>query len=109
MILLEIVIVIVGVGPEFQLLHLDDVLLAFGLVLFLFVLVLPLAIIHRFGDGGLSGGRDQDQVESQFLRPANRGQWVGMTSTDPSGNTARTSRARMASLTFSRILGRRGG
>src|SRR6266849_1691191 len=34
---------------------------------------------------------------------------VGMTSTLPSGNTARTSRARMASLTFSRILGRRGG
>src|SRR5690348_17855188 len=34
---------------------------------------------------------------------------VGMTSTVPSGNTARTSRARMASFTFSRILGRRGG
>src|SRR5512145_2573119 len=31
---------------------------------------------------------------------------VGITSTDPSGKTARTSRARMASLTFSRILGR---
>src|SRR6266478_8966394 len=34
---------------------------------------------------------------------------VGMTSTEPSGKTARTSRARIASLTFSRILGRRGG
>src|SRR5215210_4743054 len=34
---------------------------------------------------------------------------VGMTSTDPSGNTARTSRARIASFTFSLIRGRRGG
>src|SRR6478672_1595268 len=33
---------------------------------------------------------------------------VGMTSTVPSGKTARTSRARIASFTFSRILGRRG-
>jgi hypothetical protein len=33
---------------------------------------------------------------------------VGITSTEPSGNTALTSRARIASLTFSRILGRRG-
>src|SRR6266853_4234009 len=34
---------------------------------------------------------------------------VCMISTEPSGKTARTSRARIASLTFSRILGRRGG
>ena len=34
---------------------------------------------------------------------------VGITSTLPSGNTARTSRARIASLTFSRMRGRRGG
>src|SRR5229473_103433 len=34
---------------------------------------------------------------------------VGIISATPSGNTARTSRARIASLTFSRILGRRGG
>src|SRR6478735_5760909 len=34
---------------------------------------------------------------------------VGRISTLPSGNTARTSRARIASLTFSLIRGRRGG
>src|SRR5579871_5435575 len=34
---------------------------------------------------------------------------VGMISTDPSGKTARTSRTRIASFTFSRIFGRRGG
>src|SRR5712692_9911324 len=34
---------------------------------------------------------------------------VGINLTLPSGNTARTSRARIASFTFSRILGRRGG
>src|SRR3954466_10176530 len=33
---------------------------------------------------------------------------VGMISTEPSGNTALTSRARIASLTFSRTRGRRG-
>src|SRR5579871_5377578 len=34
---------------------------------------------------------------------------VGMISTDPSGKTARTSRTRIASFTFSRTLGLRGG
>ena len=44
-----------------------------GLVLLLLVLVLPLAVVHRLGDGRLGGGRDQDQVETQFLRLADGG------------------------------------
>jgi hypothetical protein len=72
---LELVIVVVGVGPELQLFDLNDVLLFLGLMLLLLVFVLPLPMI----------------------------------STLPSGNTARTSRTRMASFTFSRTLGRRGG
>ena len=64
---LEIVIVIVGVGAEFQLLHLDDMLLLFGLVLFLFVLILPLAVVHRLGDGRFGSRRDRS---GQGLAPA---------------------------------------
>ena len=104
----EIVIVVIGVGAELELLHLDaDVLFAFGFVLLLFVFVLPLAVVHRFGDGGSAVGaiRMRSRPNSWARRTAAS---VGMTSTEPSGKTARTSRARMASLTFSRILGRRG-
>ena len=68
MVLLEVVIVIVGIGAELDFLDLDDVLLPLGLVLLLFVFVLPLAVVHGFGDGRLGGGRDQDQIEAQFLR-----------------------------------------
>ena len=71
MILLELIVVIVGVGTEFQFLHLDHVLLSLGFVLLLLVLVLPLAVIHRLGDGRLGGGRDQDQIQAEFLRLAN--------------------------------------
>ena len=63
-VLFEIVIVVIGVGAELELLHLDDVLFAFGFVLLLFVFVLPLAVVHRFGDGRLGGGGDQDEVEA---------------------------------------------
>ena len=70
-IFLEIVIVIVGVGAEFQLLHLDDVLFALGFVLFLFVLVLPLAVVHRFGDRWLGCGGNEDKIEAHALGFAN--------------------------------------
>jgi len=72
-VLLKLVIVVVGVGTEFQFLHLDHVLLPFRFVLLFLVLVLPLAIIHRLGDRRLGRGCNQDQIQSQFLRPANRG------------------------------------
>ena len=57
---LEVVVMIIRIGPELQFLHLDDVLLLFGLVLFLFLLVLPLAVIHRFGDGRFGRWCDED-------------------------------------------------
>ena len=47
--------------------------LRLGLVLFLLVFVLPLAVIHRFGDGRLRGGSNQDQVEAHVLRLADSG------------------------------------
>ena len=74
MVFLELVVVIVGVGAELQLLHLDHVLLLLGLVLLLLVLVLPLAVVHGLGDRRLGGGRNQDQVEAHLLRLAHGGQ-----------------------------------
>src|ERR1700683_2123216 len=68
MILFEIVIMIVGVGPELQLFHLDHVLLLPGLVLLLFLLVLVVTEVHGFGHGWHRGGRDYDQIEAHLLR-----------------------------------------
>ncbi len=73
MILLEIVVVIVGVGAKLQFLHLDHVLLLLGVVLLLLLFVLPLAIIHGLGNRWFSRGSDDDQIESQFLRLAHCG------------------------------------
>ncbi len=72
-IFLKFVIVIIGVGAELQLLHLDDVLLALGFVLLLLIFVLPLPIIHRLGHGRLRGGCDQNEVKPKFLGLANGG------------------------------------
>lgn len=67
-ILFEVVVMIVGVRAELQFLHLDDVLLLLGFVLFLFVLILPLAIVHRFRHGWLGGGSNDNQVQPHLLR-----------------------------------------
>src|SRR5690349_14866536 len=49
-ILLEVVIVIVGIGAEFQLLYLHHMLLFLGFVLLLFLFVLIMAVVNRLGD-----------------------------------------------------------
>jgi len=72
-VLLEVVVVIVGIGAELQLLHLDHVLLLLGVMLFLLLLVLVVAEIHGLGDRRNSRGSDQNQIESQFLRLAQGG------------------------------------
>src|SRR6185369_14929695 len=59
---------VVGVGAELEFLHLYDVLLLLGLVLLLLLFVLPLAVVHRFGDWRFSGGGDQNEVQTQVLR-----------------------------------------
>src|SRR5688572_1150446 len=66
-VLLEVVVVIVGVGAEFQLLHLDNVLLLFCFVLLFLVLVLPLTVVHGFGDGRFSGRRNQNEIKPEIL------------------------------------------
>src|SRR5260221_11322058 len=74
MVFLEVVIMIVGVGTELQFLHLDNVLLPLGFVLLLFVLVLPLAEIHRLGDWRIGGGGNQNQVKAHVLRFSHGGE-----------------------------------
>jgi hypothetical protein len=71
MVLLEVVIVIVSVGPELQFLHLHDMLLFFGVVLLLLHLVLILAVVDRLGDRRHGGGRYQNQIQTQILRLPN--------------------------------------
>jgi hypothetical protein len=68
---LKFVVVIVGVWPELELLDLDHVLLFPRVVLLFLVLVLPLAVIHGFRDGRLSSGRDEDEIEAEFLGALN--------------------------------------
>jgi hypothetical protein len=72
-VLLEVVVVVVGVGPELQLLHLHHVLLLLGFVLLLFQLVLIVAVIDRLGHGRHRRGRHHHQIQPQFLRPAQSG------------------------------------
>src|SRR5207248_1860131 len=60
----------IRIGAELKLLDLDDVLLSFGVVLFLFVLVLPLAVIDGLRYGRFGRRRDQDEVKTHFLSPA---------------------------------------
>ena len=66
-ILLEVVIVIVRIRPELELFDVDDVLLSFGVVTLLFLLVLPLAIVHGLGYRRLRRRRDHDQIEAEVL------------------------------------------
>jgi hypothetical protein len=64
---LEVVIVIVGVGAEFQLLHLHHVLLLLGVVLLLLLVVLIVAEVDGLGDRRNGRRRDQHQIEAQLL------------------------------------------
>lgn len=67
MVLLEIVIVIVGVGTKLQFLHLNYVLLFSGIVLLFLIFVLPLAVIHGLGNRGLRSRSDEDEIEAEIL------------------------------------------
>ena len=72
-ILFEIVVVIVGIGAEFQLLDLYDMLLLFRLMRFLFHLVLVVSVIDRLGDRRHRRWRHNDQIQPQLLRFSDRG------------------------------------
>src|SRR5262245_45160258 len=67
MVFLELVVVIIGVGPELQFLHLDHVLFFLGFVLLFFLFVLPLPVIHGFCHWRLGSWGDEDQIEAQIL------------------------------------------
>src|ERR1035438_485620 len=67
-VLLEIGVVVVGVGTELELLDLHHVLLLSGVVLLLLLLVLVVAEIHGLRHRRHSRWRHQDQVQAQLLR-----------------------------------------
>ncbi len=72
-ILFELVVVVVRIGPELQLFDLHHVLLLLGFVLFLFLLVLIMAVVDGLGDRRNRRGRNQHQIESHLLRFPQRG------------------------------------
>lgn len=67
-IFLEIVVVVVGVGAEFQLFDLDDVLFLLSVMLLFFLFVLVVAEIDGFGDWRDGRRGDEDKVKAEFLR-----------------------------------------
>ena len=71
-VLLELVIVLVSVGPEFDFLDLDAMLLLLRFVLLLLLLVGELAVVHDFANGRASGRGHQNQVEANRLGLTNR-------------------------------------
>src|SRR5450432_827380 len=72
----EVDVVIVGLGPELDLLDLDDRLVAPRLRLLLLLLVLVLAEVEDLANGGLGLGIDLDQIEALLQRHAER--FVGL-------------------------------
>ena len=62
-VLLEIVIMIVGVGAELQLLHLHYVLILLGRMLPFLLLVEMASVIDHFGDRRQRSGRHDDEIE----------------------------------------------
>jgi len=60
---LEVQIMVVGLGPELQLLHVVRVLLLAGFLRRLLLLVLVLAEVHDPDDGRAGAGRDLDEVQ----------------------------------------------
>src|SRR3954467_1866875 len=68
---LEVVVVIIRIRAELQFLHLDDVLLLLSFVLLLFLLVLPLTIIHGFRHGRFRSRSDENQIEAHVLGSSN--------------------------------------
>src|SRR5438270_1118925 len=71
MVQFEFVVVVVGVRAELQFLYLNDVLLLLSFVLLLFLLILPLTVVHGLGNGRLSSRGNENQIKAQFLGSAN--------------------------------------
>src|SRR5262249_38633808 len=70
--LLELVVVLVDLGPELDLLDLDHLLVLSRLARALLLLVLVLAEIHDSANRRHGGGRDFDEVEAFLLRNGQR-------------------------------------
>jgi len=66
-ILFEIVVMVVGIGTEFELLYLDDMLFLLGFVLFFLEFVGIVAKIDSFSYRRNGSRSNQNKVEAQFL------------------------------------------
>src|SRR3546814_1130528 len=67
---LNLVVVGVDIGPHFDFLNLDDLLLFPGLVLLLLGLVAETAVVENLENRWLGVGRNLHEVQSGTLRPA---------------------------------------
>ncbi len=61
---LDVIVMGVGVGPEFDLFHLDDFLLLSGFAFALLLFVLVFAKVHDLADRRVRVRRDLDQIEA---------------------------------------------
>jgi hypothetical protein len=107
--------VVVDVGPELDLLDLDDLLLLASFVLLLLLLEPELAVVQDLADGGIGVRRDLHQVEPGFLGASSAAE-VGMIPCfSPCSSMSRTLGTRMSSLvrgpslTGGACMGRRMG
>ena len=66
-VLLEVVVVIVSVRTEFHFLHFHPMLLLLCLVLLLFLLIGVLPVVHDLTNGGISSGRNKNEIEAQLF------------------------------------------
>lgn len=75
MILFELVIMFIRVGPELHFLDRDVLLMLSSLMLFLVLLIKILAVIHDPANRRSCGGRDFYQVQSTFFGNLDCGLW----------------------------------
>jgi len=81
---------VIDVGTELDLLHLDDLLLFAGFVLLLLLLVLELAEIEQLADRRIGVRRNLDEVEACVFRRAIASRADTIPIISPSGPTKRT-------------------
>src|SRR6202012_5921239 len=68
----DVIVMVIDIGTEFYLLHLDDLLLHAGFVLLFLLLVFELAEVQQLADRWIGVGRNFDKVEARIFRRGHR-------------------------------------